>query len=67
MIDGNEVKLGGKVAGSTLVALTDNSAVLRNSAGRLTTLKMFAATEKTRPAPPNTANGAKNQDQQKRK
>lgn len=55
VIDGMEVKVGGKVAGSTLVSLTDSTAVLRSVEGQLTTLKMFPQAEKIVPVPVESA------------
>jgi MSHA biogenesis protein MshK len=55
VIDGMEVKVGGKVAGSTLVSLTESTAVLRSVEGQLTTLKMFPQSEKIVPVPVDAA------------
>lgn len=55
VIDGTEVKVGGKVAGSTVVSLTDSTAVLRSVEGQFTTLKMFPQSEKIVPVPVDAA------------
>lgn len=46
VIDGAEVRVGTKIAGSTVVALSENSATLRDENGQLTLLSMYPGVEK---------------------
>lgn len=45
-IDGAEVRVGTKIAGSTVVALSESSATLRDQDGQLTLLSMYPGIEK---------------------
>ena len=68
VIDGQEVRVGGKVAGSTLISLSDSVAVLRNPEGQLTTLKMFPEVDKRNSPPARAAaKGAAKNDRNREK
>lgn len=45
-IDGSEVRVGSKIAGSTVVALSESAATLRDEEGHLTSLSMYPGIEK---------------------
>lgn len=45
-IDGTEVRVGTKIAGSTVVALSESAATLRDEEGHLTSLSMYPGIEK---------------------